>query len=393
MLEDIGAMIRVSLEEIEAETTIVVEAGELESAVVDIIDAGTASERADGQIEDLLEVAQGLENLLDIATESLQAGGLTTTDAKLFKIAVESYSSRVEGLTFSPTPALEAFGGTASRYETTTVAMEGLVENLKAIWEHIKAAFKKAWEAIKSFVSAMSNGMKALETRAKALTAAVDKTKGKAEGKIAVNGGALAYEGKTDIKSIVKGLKATAVIVESVVTKGVIVCDNIYDQIEANLRDGSAVLDIEKAFKNERLKVGAISGGYTVSDLLEIAKDGAGSSTEIDVPALGDIKSLGLAALDIAKVLNDEWKTFSTMVNRAQEVERAIDRYVAKGVSEQRKETSDDASKSKGSDLKVILQAFRRNLAGKIAHVSNVGGKSAVAAVSLGEKSLRKYRA
>jgi hypothetical protein len=379
MLEDIGAMIRVSLEEIEAETTIVVEAGELESAVVDIIDAGTASERADGQIEDLLEVAQGLENLLDIATESLQAGGLTTTDAKLFKIAVESYSSRVEGLTFSPTPALEAFGGTASRHETTTVAMEGLVENLKAVWEHIKAAFKKAWDMAAEFLDRLLSGATMLEKRAKRLTSDVDATKGKPQGTVSVNGSKLGYDGKTDAKSIVDGLTATEKTLDAVLGKGVDLVADHFDKVTGAFASATGTFEFSEDVGKQ---TGTLSGGWELHGLfLSMTRKQIKSAT-IDTPDLGRIKAFGLRGLEIAKLISTRRSAVNSLKTKSTAALKAIDSFV-KTVGEKSENTE---------NAKTAMKFMRINAVGKITHITNAAFVSAIAAVTLGERALKNYR-
>lgn len=152
--------------ELVPETAAEVEAGsaELTEQVGEVEEVTTAIEEAEADAESLGEIQE-------VMAESVEQGeGLPEEAAEVAEIAVESICRRL-GIRNADKimPATESFGSTNSRLAATKIAMEGISDTIRRIWEAIKAAIARAWEMIKSFFIGLAKSAPALVKHLEAL--------------------------------------------------------------------------------------------------------------------------------------------------------------------------------------------------------------------------------
>ena len=169
-------------------------------------------------VEEAEEDADTLEDIASVMDESTQNGGMDQVSARVAEVAVESIYKRLGVRKSKGLPAMESFGAKGTRMSATKIAVEGVREVLKTIWEKIKAAAEKVWGWIKSFWQAICNTAGKLKDRAGALLAKVKGLKGlKAESDkvdLGSTGAAVAVDGKSDAASLNKGLDELVKAVE-----------------------------------------------------------------------------------------------------------------------------------------------------------------------------------
>lgn len=204
-----------------------VEAGaaEVNEHVAEVEDLNTAIEEAEADAETLGEIQETL-------AESVEGGeGVDETTAEVAEIAVEAICARLGIKSSQKTiPALESFGSKSSRLTATKVAIEGINDRLKQIWEAIKKAFMTVWQKIKDFFAKFFDNSEKVKKMAEALKDEVKKAeKFKAKGgKIKFGGaGALNVDGKVDLESAKdilsnhEGLTTQVVAASDLLTKAV----------------------------------------------------------------------------------------------------------------------------------------------------------------------------
>lgn len=179
-----------------------VEAGAAEVAeqAAEVEDLNTAIEEAEADAETLGEIQETL-------AESVEGGeGVDETTAEVAEIAVEAICARLGIKSAQKTiPALESFGSKSSRLTATKVAIEGINDRVKQIWEAIKKAFLTVWQKIKDFFAKFFDNSEKVKKMAEGLKDQVkksEKAKVKA-GKIKFGGAsALNVDGKVDMSSV-----------------------------------------------------------------------------------------------------------------------------------------------------------------------------------------------
>lgn len=166
-------------------------------------------------IEEMEAVEAGLESIAAGLEVSMKEGGLVPQAAVGYDLAISAWAGRV-GLE-SAVPSLEEFDSQTGREAATQVSMEGVKDTLKRIWNAIKAAVSKAVEAAKNFFAKVFGGVEKVEKKLKAVKKAIATAKKDghevtdADKKIAVPyAETLRFNGKTDIKSILEGMKKFA---------------------------------------------------------------------------------------------------------------------------------------------------------------------------------------
>lgn len=168
---------------------------ELEAGVSDQDMVQTEVEDMTAAIESAIDEAGNLEEIEDTLEESVESGeGVSEDTARVVDVAVESMRLRLqmpESIRSSRiVPSLESFGSTASRLTATQIALEGIVDTLKKVWETIKRVAAQVWEKIKSFLTGLfrSTGMlkkhlEALKAKASAVSAGAKPAKDKLDSK------------------------------------------------------------------------------------------------------------------------------------------------------------------------------------------------------------------
>lgn len=135
------------------ETSVVEEVpAEVESGVAETVEAGGEVAENVETIDAAVNDAEDLQGVHDVMADSVadDGEGLDETAAEVAEVAVESICRRL-GFSHGNMPKMESFGSKNSRVAATKLAMEGLVDKLKQVWEAIKAFFQRALEAVKNF--------------------------------------------------------------------------------------------------------------------------------------------------------------------------------------------------------------------------------------------------
>jgi len=189
----------------EGNTEVVAEAGE-----IDNLDTG---------IEDAFEAVDKVEELKDIAEETMQEGGMDEATAKAVEVAHESImaaigmSHRHSGRTDSPVLSTESYRSAQSRSAATKLTIEKLSESAGKIIENIKRALKHAWNMVQNFFAGIMRNRALMEKHLNSLDA---KVKGIAAGSTMksdkVKGGAngIRIDGKADADTASKVLQSAS---------------------------------------------------------------------------------------------------------------------------------------------------------------------------------------
>ena len=171
---------------------------EVESEMNDINSTG------DG-IEDAAEAGDQLEEVGDLVDGS--EDGLDPVAAEAVRIAVEAICARVgadpKKMGMYHLYATENFKSSSSRKANTQIALEGIKDFLKELWEKIKNAIKSLWKKVTEFwdkhLSSIGRVKKALESMKKKVAASKGVFKGKSYIDKAPSGLVTAFAGKKDI--------------------------------------------------------------------------------------------------------------------------------------------------------------------------------------------------
>ena len=127
--------------------------GEIEAGAAEVVQQAGEVEELQAAIEDAEEGAETLGQIEGVLEESAESGeGVDETAAEIAEVAVESICARL-GIRAAKKsfPAMEAFGSSNSRLSATKIALEGIGEHIKRIWEAIKSAIIRLVEKVKSF--------------------------------------------------------------------------------------------------------------------------------------------------------------------------------------------------------------------------------------------------
>ena len=141
-------------------------ATELEQNTSETTEVANSVAEVDTGINTAGEAAEGLTEVQDAVEEKVESGeGLTETEAEFAEMAVEAYC-RMVGISAREQrifPSMESFGGKSSRLRASKLALEGIGDTLKRIWEAIKAAIARAIEMVKSFFNGFIKSRESLE--------------------------------------------------------------------------------------------------------------------------------------------------------------------------------------------------------------------------------------
>jgi hypothetical protein len=165
----------------------------MEADLVDVVDMGADIDAGTSEMAQTVADADQLERHVEVLTEAEGEGGASPELVEATEIAVESIYARLGIYGATGIPALEAFSTKTGRARATRVAIEGIMDNVKKIWEAVKMAFQKLVNFVKDFFGKLFDTKKkvlariaALEVKAKALkgTAKTGTVKGTGIGKV-----------------------------------------------------------------------------------------------------------------------------------------------------------------------------------------------------------------
>lgn len=124
-------------------------------------DVAELNEAVDGAASD----AETLEDIHEVMEQSVEKGeGLDETAAEIAEVAIESICNRLGITNARVMPATESFGSANSRLTATKIAMEGIQDTIRKIWEAIKAAAIRIWDKIVQFFTGVTKNVKSLES-------------------------------------------------------------------------------------------------------------------------------------------------------------------------------------------------------------------------------------
>ncbi|QXN70439.1 hypothetical protein AGENTSMITH_33 [Bacillus phage vB_BspM_AgentSmith] len=173
---------------------------EVESEMGDIISTGDGIEdaaEAGDQLEEVGELVEGAEE------------GLDPVAAEAVRIAVEAICSRLgadpKQMGMYHLYATENFQSSSSRKANTQIALEGIKDFLKELWEKIKNAVKSLWKKVTDFwakhLSSLGRIKKALEAMKKKVASSKGTFKGTSILDKAPSGLVSAFAGKKTINA------------------------------------------------------------------------------------------------------------------------------------------------------------------------------------------------
>jgi hypothetical protein len=152
-----------------------------EAAVIELNDAVAQIESVVDAIEEASDTAETLEVMNERIEESVEEGGMSEPEAEAIAVAVEHMCARLSiSRSKKVFPAMEGFKDKATRVQSTKVAMEGIAETIKKIWEGIVNAFKSAVAWVQKHIAALLDVTKKYEGRAKEIAAKAKAAEGKA---------------------------------------------------------------------------------------------------------------------------------------------------------------------------------------------------------------------
>lgn len=186
----------------------------LESAALEIEEAGNSLEMMEFQNSELQNAATSLESICQSIESSLESdeAGLTQGAAKGYTLAVEAV---LGGALPNPVASLESFGGDTERREATELSMESISDTIKKIWDAIKRTVQKVIKAVSDFFSKLFGGVKKAKKKAEELQKKLKDMKNpEAKEKTFKSAGlsSIALDGKVDKGSIMKGLSTMSVL-------------------------------------------------------------------------------------------------------------------------------------------------------------------------------------
>lgn len=224
--------------EVSADNTLEEEIAEVKDATIEVVEA-------EDDVEQLKEIAAGLESIVVSLEQSLEDGGLGAQSAIFMNHAVAGYTARLGLESDTVVASLESFGGASGQAAATTVSMEGVKETLQRVVKAIQEAIKKAIAATANLFNKLFGGFEKLKARATALKQAAKDLDSKATAKESeIEIGAahnLMFKGKVDSASVVNGMSETASLSGDLFSKYVpgvkMTLGNIAKQISTNTHE------------------------------------------------------------------------------------------------------------------------------------------------------------
>lgn len=150
----------------------------IDHEVAEMVEAKIEQDEISRDTDTLVEAQESLEAYMSLLEQGLEDGGISGQSAAFLRQGLERYEDMF-GLEAPLTPAVEAFGGSASQKHSTTVSMEALSDTLKKGWEALKRALAALWNAVKDVYAKATGAAKKIEARAVELRTAASGLAGK----------------------------------------------------------------------------------------------------------------------------------------------------------------------------------------------------------------------
>lgn len=191
------------------------EEGEVANVEVEVQEEVAQTEDQAEAIDEGIDAASQLEEVQEVVEKSVEEGeGLTEPAAEAIRIAVEAIAARIG---YDPKKvaglraiyASESFASPSSRLANTKIALEGISEFLKSLWEKIKAAIASLFAKVADFWDKYVSGLQKTKGALEAMKVRLSKSSGKIKDKVYFEEAPAAlveaFAGKDDIiSSVVK---------------------------------------------------------------------------------------------------------------------------------------------------------------------------------------------
>jgi len=197
-------------------------ADSLETDVADINETAADGEAHQANIDQAEATAEALEQFR-VALEGMQGdGGIDGKAAQLLHIGASFMVGNVGGSNPNTVvPAMESFGGTGSRLQAGTIALEEIKERIAEIWRAIVEAIKKAAAFVAGYWMKVFGAAEKLQRRAKELEERARQTTGQAKNKeIEDSGIASRVHMGAGGGGVAEGLTALKEVTSAIVTRG-----------------------------------------------------------------------------------------------------------------------------------------------------------------------------
>lgn len=176
-------------------------ANSLETDLTEVADSEGEGDQNEAALDEAVDTKEALEQYMAALEGYIGEGGIDSKGAHLMSIGVNFMSNRQGFRAEERTNiATEHFAGPSSKLKANQHALESLGEQVKKIWESIKAAIKRAIDWLKDHFNKIFGAAEKLEKRAKAIS---EKAKG-------VTG--TAKESKFDNDRLVKALNISGTV-------------------------------------------------------------------------------------------------------------------------------------------------------------------------------------
>lgn len=239
----------------------------MEAAYIDIKESFDDVVALESDLEELETIAEGLSSVVESMEATMEQGGLDPIAAQFVHHAVDAYTGQLGIESERVLPGLEAFGGYSGREASTTVSIESVSEQLKKIWNAIRAAVEKAIAAVKNFFSKVFGGLDKFENRLikieKDLKSQSDWSVKKNATFKAPSPNQLQYNGKVDVASVKQGVDSLEQTTKEIYTSCISAVTDYYSNVNV-LFSSAERLSSEEAAKKE-LADAADKGNKTIS--------------------------------------------------------------------------------------------------------------------------------
>ena len=372
-------------------------------------------------IEDASDDMDTLEGIQGVMEESVEKGeGLDETAAEIAEVAIEAICARL-GISKANKimPAMESFGSSNSRVAATKIAMEGVGDTLKRIWQAIKDAFAKAWNHIVDFykkhIASLGRLSKYADSlKAKAKESASKKPKKDSEG-ITSSAVLSAFNigGKVDAKTTGDILSAHLALTGNVVSAKTLMQKSVKDLLDGTDKldsfDPAGFRSLSNKLNTElHSNVKELVGGYTMAEHTGSDVEGGVASRLIAKFTAAQAKSKAekapvLELAEIEKILesvsnlikkseayNSELKFFTGVVDS---IKKIADANISNADKLAEATNQSPESKEKLATIRKETEAYMGALQRITTSIPSLNFRAAKSALSYVNDSLNQYEA
>lgn len=153
----------------------------LETDLLNINESEAEAAQQEVDAAEAVDVVEALESIALVLESAIQEGGLNKSGAQVLTVSLDYYYKKVGINVKHKTPALESFSGPSSRMGATNITLEGVVDQIKKVWNAIIAAIKKSIDWVVAQFTKVFGAADKLVRRAKVLNKLARETNGNAK--------------------------------------------------------------------------------------------------------------------------------------------------------------------------------------------------------------------